>query len=105
MPKYLLGSCALSVLIIGPSFGFYLGYNEDKEFQKNGETAKGIVYKKWYKYGKNSEWLLRCHYVVDGVTYSTFSETDKNNQYNVGDTLNVVYIKNFPQKSKIKELD
>ncbi|MEO6453528.1 MAG: hypothetical protein ABIN97_05615 [Ginsengibacter sp.] len=67
--------------------------------------VKGLVYKKWYKTGKNSEWLLRCQYVVDGVTYSTFSETDKDNKYKVGDTLTVVFIDNYPQKSKIKELD
>ena len=104
-PDYHVGICALSVLLIGPSFGFYLGHQEDKEFQKKGETVKGVVYKKWYKTGKNSEWLLRCSYMVDGIQYSTFSETDRGNKYRVGDTLTVIYIDNFPQKSKIKELD
>lgn len=104
-PNYRVGVSALSVLIIGPSFGLYLGNKEEKEFRENGETVKGIVYRKWYKTGKNSEWLLRCQYVVDGVTYSTFSKTDKNNKYRGGDTLTVIYIDNFPQKSKIKELD
>ena len=105
MQKHLLGICALSVLVIGPSFGFYLGYKDERDFQQNGEETKGIVYKKWYKYGKNSEWLLRCQYEVDGVIYSTFSETDEENRYQVGDTLTVIYIKNYPPKCKIKELD
>ncbi|MBK9460831.1 MAG: hypothetical protein IPN94_15730 [Sphingobacteriales bacterium] len=104
-PKYDASFCALSVLVIGPSFGLYLGQKEEKEFQENGETVKGIVYKKWYTTGKNSEWLLRCQYVVDGVTYSTFSTTDKNNKYRIGDTLTVIYIDNFPQKCTIKELN
>ncbi len=105
VPKYLLGICALSVLIIGPSFGYYLGYQEEKDYQQRGETTKGIVYKKWYKSGKNSEWLLRYHYLVDGVTYSTFSETDKDHKYKIGDALTVIYVNDFPQKSKIVELE
>jgi hypothetical protein len=105
MHKYLYGICALSVLIIGPSFGFYLEYQDERQFQQNGETVNGIVYRKWYTSGKNKEWLLRCNYVVDGVTYSTFSETDKRNRFKIGDTLTVIYIPNFPQKCKIKELE
>jgi hypothetical protein len=103
--NYLLGICALSVLIIGPSFGYYSGYQEEKDLQKRGKKAKGIVYKKWYKSGKNSEWLLRCHYLVDGETYSTSSKTDSDNEYKVGDTLTIIYDNDFPQKSKIVELE
>ncbi len=104
-PKYIIGSCALSALIIGPSFGFYRSYQEKLAFQKSGKETKGVIYKKWYSLKKNSEWLVRCHYMVDDVTYSTFSETDKYNKYKVGDTLTVIYIDGFPQKCKIKELD
>ena len=103
--KYVLGTCALSVLIIGPSFGFYGSYQEKMAFQKSGIETKGIVYKKWYSLKKNSEWLVRCQYVVDGMVYSTFSETDNDNKDKVGDTLTVIYIDDFPQKCKIKELD
>ena len=104
-PKYLLAICAISVLVIGPSFGFYLGYKDEKDFQEKGHSVKGVVYKKWYAVGKNSEWLLRCEYVVNGVRYSTFSETDEDNEYQIGDTLTIIYFEDYPQKSKIKELE
>ena len=97
--------CAISVLVIGPSFGFYLGYKDEKDFQEKGHSVKGVVYKKWYAVGKNSEWLLRCEYVVNGVRYSTFSETDEDNEYQVGDTLTIIYFEDYPQKSKIEELE
>jgi hypothetical protein len=103
--KYLFAVCALSVLVIGPSFGYYLGYQESKDFQRSGQTVKGVVYKKWYTTGRNKEWLVRCQYEVEGVSYSTFSETDKENKYRVGDSLTVIYMDNFPQKCKIQELD
>jgi len=101
-PKFTVGWVALSVLIIGPSFGLYEGHRAKADFKDNGSLTNGIVYKKWQR---KSEWLLRCQYSVDGNVYSTFSETDKNNRYKVGDTLTVIYIKDFPQKSRIKELE
>jgi hypothetical protein len=105
VPNYRFLICALSVLVIGPSYGLYLRYQDERQFQQNGETVKGIVYKKWFTSGRNKEWLLRCKYVVNGATYSTFSVTDKKNKFKVGDTLTVIFVPDFPQKSKIEELD
>ena len=102
---YRLGICALSILLIGPSFGYFLGYREKQEYKLNGQTVNGIVYRKWYSTGKNKEWLFRCHYIVDGVRYSTFSETDENNKYKVGDTVRIVYSVNFPQKSTVQDFE
>ena len=104
-PDYLLAACALSFLIIGLSFGYYGSYQEDIDFQERGKQTKAVVYKKWYSIKKNSEWLLKCKYVVDGTGYSTFSETDKKNIYKIGDTLTVIYIEEYPQKCRIKELN
>src|SRR5688572_5848960 len=104
-PMYLLAICAVSVLVIGPSFAFYLEYQDEKDFQRKGKSVKGVVYKKWYAIGKNSEWLLRCEYIVNGIRYSTFSETDEDNSYKIGDTLTIVYFEDYPPKYKIIELD
>lgn len=96
---------ALSVLIIGPTFGIYLGKKEKSALQDHGVETKGVVHKKWYKYGKNGGWLLRCSFKVESKTYSTFSETDKHNTYKIGDTLIIIYNENFPQQCKIKDLE
>jgi hypothetical protein len=102
---YLYLLCPLSVLILGPLLGYYYGYEENKDFQERGKTTSGIIYKKWYNSGKNKQWLIRCHYVVNGQTYSTFSETDAENKYKVGDTLTVIYLEDYPQKCDIREPD
>ena len=99
-----IGLCALSVFIVGLPFGFYLNYSEKKDLEQKGETTKGVIYRKWHSSGKNSEWLIRCRFQVNGTSYSTFSEKDKNNVFKVGDTLTIIYINDFPQKCKIKEL-
>lgn len=106
-PTYKTLLTALSVLIIGPSFGIYIKNKEKTALQKYGQQTKGVVYKKWYNEGKNSNsgWLLRCNYKVGDETYSTFSVTDKNNVYKIGDTLTIIYNSNFPQQCEIRELD
>ena len=95
---------ALSVLVLGPTFGIYLGKTEKSALINHGIETKGIVYKKWYNYGKNGGWLLRCNFNVDAKTYSTFSETDRHNKYKIGDTLTILYNENFPQQCVIKDL-
>ena len=95
---------ALSVLILGPTFGIYFTKAEKNELRNHGIETKGIVYKKWYNYGKNGGWLLRCNFKVETKTYSTFSETDRHNKYKIGDTLTILYNENFPQQCVIKDL-
>ena len=96
---------ALSVLLLGPLFGIYLGKMEKKVLRDQGVETKGIVSKKWYSYGKNGSWLLRCNFQVEAKTYSTFSVTDRNNIYKIGDTLTIIYNENFPQQCIIKDLE
>jgi hypothetical protein len=101
-PKFTIGCVALSVLVIGPCYGLYEGHRAEADLKENGSLTNGIVYKKWQR---KSEWLLRCQYSVNGNVYSTFTEKDKDNIYKVGDTVTVIYVKDFPQKSRIKKLE
>ena len=72
---------------------------------KNGKIAIGIVSKKWENIGNNGhEWLLQCSFKVNGINYSTFSEEDKDNTYNIGDTLHICYSENVPTNCSIIEL-
>lgn len=96
---------ALSVLVLGPTFGIYLEKIEKSNLQHHGIEKKGVVYKKWYSYGKNGGWLFRCNFKVDGKTFSTFSENDRYNTYKIGDTLTILYNENFPQQCIIKDLE
>ena len=105
-PRLLIrGAIAISVLIISMTYIYYLQTKQENDLLLYGQTTKGIVYKKWYDtYKDKSKWLLRCKYVIDGDTLSTFSETDKDNKYKVGDTLTILYSTHNPQNCIIHEL-
>jgi hypothetical protein len=96
---------AISILVLGPAFGLYLGYKEKKTMDEHGVETQGVVYKKWYNNGKNGGWLFRCNFKANTKSYSTFSITDKHNTYKIGDTLTVLYNENFPQQCIIKEVE
>lgn len=97
---------ALSILIFGPLFGIYQKRQQKKELTQHGNQTIGIVYKKWKAYSRHSsELLLRCHFIVNGKEYSTFSVNDDENIYKVGDTLHILYSERNPENCIIVELE
>lgn len=99
------GMAALTILISCPLYGIYLGRQQNNRLSKNGKIAIGVVFKKWQDTGNGkNEWLLRCHFEAYWRTYSTFSETDRDNIYHVGDSLHVLYSKDDPNDCVILEL-
>src|SRR5882724_11031417 len=96
--KLRIGVAAISIVIVGPAFGIYLGKKQDDDLSKTGVTTQGIVYRKWetFRFQQHDEWLIRCYFIANGKRYSTFSEEDKNNVYKVGDTLKIFYLPSFP---------
>lgn len=105
--QYLIvrGIIATSVLIIVLSYLYFSQIRGDNDLASNGQRTYGIVKKKWLDtYKQKSNWLLICKFNVDGKTYSTFSESDKENKYSIGDTLTIIYSTRFPGNCKIEEL-
>ncbi|MEL7118181.1 MAG: hypothetical protein AAFO07_02035 [Bacteroidota bacterium] len=99
---YIILGCCAAIFILGPSFGMWLGIQSDNDLKINGNISQGVVYKKWLS-NKNSkdEWLVRCHFYYEGKQYSTFSEEDTDNQFQVGDSLLIKFSKKFPDNNKI----
>ena len=100
-----LGLAIGSVLIIGPVFGIWSDKISEEDLSKNGVKTKAIVIEKWWHKPKSQsgEWLLRCKFTAKGQLYHTFSYEDKDNQFEIGDTLTVIYSKRNPENSKILE--
>jgi steroid 5-alpha reductase family enzyme len=100
------GIVAASVLIVSLVYIYYLEVKGDNDLHLYGKTTRGIVYKKWHDTSREkANWLVRCTYIVDGHTFSTFSETDKENKYKIGDTLTIRYSSRYPQNCIIEELN
>ena len=95
-----------SILIIGPLFGIWSGYEAERDLLRNGIKTKGIVVEKWWSNPKNKtgEWLLKCQFNVASNSFRTFSKKDKNNLYILGDTLTILYSSKDPENNTIIEL-
>jgi hypothetical protein len=95
-PWRIIGAC-LAPLIVGPSFGFYHQYQEKKELEAKGIWTKCIVIDEKYSGGKIQSWLIKCTYRADNIMFKTNYENDESNQYSIGDTLDIIYSKDFPK--------
>ncbi len=90
-----------SIFLLIP-YGILIGQLDDKRLSDKSEQTKGIVYEKWTTKRKP---LLRAKYKVDNKAYETFSKTDYNDLLDVGDTVTIIYWTEYPELSKIKELE
>ena len=73
----------------------------DKDLEKHGKQTKGVVFQKWKS---KNEWLLKCSFKIGYKEYETFSITDKENKYQIGDTLTIRYSSETPDNNEIIEL-
>ena len=92
------GICALSILIVGPTYALFQNYRENEALRINGKVTKCIVVDR--KKSKN-DWLVNCKYHVKNSEFMTYYHTDKKDIYRIGDTLKLIYDTEFPRMYKI----
>ena len=92
------GLCALSILLVGPTFALFQDYREDETLKTNGLITDCLVVSR--KKSKD-DWLICCKYIVKNDEFLTFFHIDEENEYKVGDTIKLVYNKDFPRMYKI----
>ncbi|WP_291090341.1 DUF3592 domain-containing protein [Flavobacterium sp. BFFFF1] len=95
----IIGICALSILIIGPTSAIFQKYRENEVLNLKGRIVNGYVFDR--KKSKN-DWLINCKYVVNGEEYTTYYNTDEENKYRIGDTVKLTYNKEFPRMYRIE---
>ena len=93
------GLCALSILIVGPTSGIVQNYRENEELKVNGKETVCIVVDR--KSSKN-DWLINCKYYVENKEFITYYHTDEENKYRIGDTIQLIYNREFPRMYKIE---
>ena len=93
-----IGICALSILIVGPTSAIFQNYRENKALKINGKVTQCIVVDK--KKSKN-DWLINCKYKVKNSEFMTYYHTDEKNINRIGDTLKLIYDEEFPRMYKI----
>ena len=90
-----------SIFLLVP-YGLWTGKIDDKRLEESNKQTRGIVYDKWTTKRKPS---LKAKFKVDNKEYVTFSKTDYNDTFSIGDTVTIVYWTENPELSKIKELE
>lgn len=98
-PTKLIGICSLSILIVGPTFGFFQKFREENELKTNGKITECYVVDR--KKSKN-DWLINCKYIVNNSQYITYYHTDEEKTTSIGDTLKIIYNKEYPRMYKIE---
>jgi len=97
-PQYSLYICAAAIFIGGPSFGIWSRIQAEKELEINEKLTKGVIYNKWFS---EDEWLVRCFFQYKGNKYSTFSEEDVHNKFQIGDSIMIRFSKEIPDNNQI----
>ncbi len=99
------GVAAITLLIVGPTFGLFQNYREKIELGKYGVWTKSVVIDRKHNIQKGSgpeDYLIKCRYTLSGVDHETLFHNDINNSHLIGDTIMIIYSRKFP---KIYALD
>ncbi len=93
----------LTPLVFGPSFGIYHGYREKQQLLENGIWTQCRVVEKKYSSHRTNSWLIKGSYKVNGKLFHTSFEKDSLNQYDLGDEIEIIYLRDFPKIYRLKD--
>jgi len=96
------GLSLIPIIVFGPLLGLWCGHLSDNQLKEDGKLTTGIVSEK-FKSKRN--WLVKCKFQAKNRTFTTFSKTDRENLYQVGDTLTIKYSDSNPENHTIVELE
>ena len=97
-----IGLAFASILIVGVTFSFYNSYREKVALRKTGLWTKCLISQKDYTDRKGFKgWTIKCTYQIDKKLYETDATNDIENKYKIGDTLDLIYLKDYPRISVV----
>ncbi len=87
-----------SVLLIGPTFGLFQEYRDKLELQKLGTWTKAVLIDRELLGKRGREkWTAKYRYTVNKIVYQTNYHNNEQNQFAKGDTIDIIYSKEFPK--------
>jgi hypothetical protein len=90
-----------SIFLLVP-YGLWASQIDDNRLNENNKQTKGIIYEKWTTKRKP---LLKAKFKIENKEYTTFSKTDYNDSFTIGDTVTILYWTENPELNTIKELE
>ena len=92
---------ALSVILHGPFFGYWIGEHEVDIYRKYGVKTTAVVTKSFYSKGER----MYYEFNVKGITYESFNVSNKG-KHLMGDSIEIIYNKNNPEMNEaVEQLD
>ncbi|MGZ3763539.1 MAG: hypothetical protein ACXVA2_02695 [Mucilaginibacter sp.] len=96
--KLSIAVACISVFVVGPTFERFQDHREKVELQKNGVWGKSIVVDRKRSTTKGSRsWVIKCKYEANDHSYETLYHDDINYLHPIGDTIKIIYSRQFPE--------
>ncbi|WP_338761449.1 hypothetical protein WAF17_15525 [Bernardetia sp. ABR2-2B] len=92
--------CLVSTIIFGFAIAQFHDYQKEKELRMHGVKTKCFVIDRKMTY-KGGSYDIKCKYLVNGKEIKTYFHNEGKNEYKVGNTLELVYNKEFPKMYRI----
>jgi hypothetical protein len=106
-PNHILSGLMIAGLVGSIIANYIQRYFIDKEFAKNAIETNGVVVDKFKGGSKNNRGMqIICEfYDKNDSAFNTFRKDDKENKYNIGDTLTIKYLERNPAINKVMEFE
>lgn len=94
-----------SIPINGIGAGTRIQSQEVKELLENGVWTQAIIFqtKSVHRKTVSYDWAVKAYYKIDGTKYVTNWEGDYTETYQRGDTIELIYLPDFPKVYRIKD--
>lgn len=91
----------LSILILGPGFGFWSKYFSENDLEKYGKQTYGKITTREWSSRKPGGWVVSAEFVYESGKYETFSKTERNHRYQIGEEVLVRFSTRNPENNEL----
>lgn len=96
---------ALSILILGPGFGFWSKYLSEQDFTKYGKVTYGeVIEREWTSVNKRGRWTITAQFEYHSKKFTTFSKDDNDNRFRLKDKIRIRFSTRNPENNEIIDL-
>ncbi|MNV36695.1 hypothetical protein D3C71_1281830 [compost metagenome] len=91
----------LSILILGPGFGFWAKYASENDFKNYGKQVYGKITSREWSGQRPGGWVVSAEFEYDSKKYETFSKSEKSHQYEIGEAVLVRFSTRNPENNEL----
>lgn len=93
---------ALSILILGPTFGLWTRYIAENDFKKYGKITTGrIIDREWTIANRRGRWTITAEFEYKSKKYITFSKDDNEDIYRLNDPISIRFSTRNPENNEL----